>query len=301
MPTYCKYKNCTTRSNFNFKEKSNALYCFKHKKEGMVSMTNLCKIKECFMQASFNFKGKKSGLYCKSHKLDEMINVKHKKCKEKDCNIRPYFNLPGKKNGLYCDLHKKDDMVDTVSKKCINECCDIIVLNNKYDDYCFSCYVKDPKNKDKPIIRNYKTKERAVADYIKEQYPDLSWKFDKTINDGCSFKRPDIMLDLGYQVLIVEIDEDQHKSYKCNNRRLMELSLDVGHRPIIFIRFNPDSYMKGEEKIRSCFSYNKNGLCKVKYTKIWNERLSALKNQIEYWMKNKSDKTAEIIQLFYDE
>ena len=50
---------------------------------------------------------------------------------------------------------------------------------------------------------------------------------------------------------IVEIDENQHIEYDCSceNKRIMELSQDVGHRPIIFIRFNPDDYLNYENKI----------------------------------------------------
>jgi hypothetical protein len=42
----------------------------------------------------------------------------------------------------------------------------------------------------------------------------------------------------------IEIDENQHVAYDCSceNKRIMELSQDVGHRPIVFIRFNPDGY-----------------------------------------------------------
>jgi len=48
------------------------------------------------------------------------------------------------------------------------------------------------------------------------------------------------MCDLGTHILIVEIDENAHAVYDCSceNKRLMELSQDVGHRPIVFIRFN---------------------------------------------------------------
>ena len=224
-------------------------------------------------------------------------------CKEKDCKLHPNFNYEGEKSGLYCSKHKKEDMIDVKHSSCINDFCDTQVNNSKFDGYCFSCYVKDPKNKDKPIIRNYKMKERAVEDYIKEQYPELSLKFDKTIKGGQSLKRPDIMLDLDYQVIIIEIDEEQHKYYKCKNKRTMQLSQDINHRPMILIRFNPDDYVKGKDKIKSCFSYNKRGLCRVnkKDTDRWNERLSELKNQIDYWIKNKTEKTIEIIHLFYDE
>ena len=72
-------------------------------------------------------------------------------------------------------------------------------------------------------------------------------------------KRPDLFLDFGYQVLIVEIDENQHQNYDCSceNKRLMELSQDVQHKPIVFIRFNPDDYMDQERKISSCWTTNK--------------------------------------------
>jgi hypothetical protein len=113
-------------------------------------------------------------------------------------------------------------------------------------------------------------------------------------------------LDLGYQVIIIEIDENQHIDYDCSceNKRIMELSEDVGHRPIIFIRFNPDDYLVKDKRISSCWTLNKKGLCVIKDKKEleWVERLSALSQQIEYWINpsNKTDKTVEIIQLFYN-
>lgn len=36
----------------------------------------------------------------------------------------------------------------------------------------------------------------------------------------------------------------------------MQLSQDVGHRPIIFIRFNPDEYNVGEKRITSYWGIN---------------------------------------------
>ena len=49
----------------------------------------------------------------------------------------------------------------------------------------------------------------------------------------------------------------------------------------------------------------KNGLCTIKKTKKneWEERLKTLENQISYWLnpENQTNKTVEIIQLFYDE
>jgi hypothetical protein len=106
------------------------------------------------------------------------------------------------------------------------------------------------------------------------------------------------------QVIIVEIDENQHIDYDCTceNKRIMELSQDLAHRPIVFIRFNPDEYKKNGIKITSCWGTNQNGICVVKKSKKveWEKRLHALGETIEYWLTHRTDKTVEIIQLFYD-
>jgi len=85
----------------------------------------------------------------------------------------------------------------------------------------------------------------------------------------------------------------------------MELSKDLNHNPIIFIRFNPDEYTKNGLSITSCWGLNKSGICTIKKSKQveWNQRLNTLTNQINYWLnpENITEKTMEIIQLFYDE
>ncbi len=159
---------------------------------------------------------------------------------------------------------------------------------------------------DKPVSRNYKTKEHATVEYVKTKFPNLPWIADKTVFGGCSKRRPDLLLDLLYQIIIIEVDENQHTEYdcSCDNRRVMELSQDLGHRPIIFIRFNPDDYNKEGAHVTSCWGQNKNGVCVVKKSKKgeWTQRLNALEKQIEYWLnpENMTNKTIETIQLFYD-
>ena len=64
----------------------------------------------------------------------------------------------------------------------------------------------------------------------------------------------------------------------------MELSQDLGHRPIIFIRFNPDSYFDKGVKHTSCWGVNGYGICVVKKDKRteWADRLETLRQRIEY-------------------
>jgi hypothetical protein len=232
-----------------------------------------------------------------------MIDIKHNNCIYPECKIRPNFNYENEKKPIYCSTHKLDGMINIVDKTCINNWCYTIV-QNKYEGYCLFCFVHIFPNKH--VSRNYKTKEYAVVEFVKNQYPELTWNFDKIIENSCSKRRPDILLDLGYQVLIIEVDENQHINYDitCEEKRINQISNDLNNRPIIFIRFNPDDYIKNDKKITSCWGYNKNGLCKVKKSKEkeWNERLNSLKEEIDFWINplNQTSELANHIKLFYD-
>lgn len=83
---------------------------------------------------------------------------------------------------------------------------------------------------------------------------------------------------------------------------MMQLWRDAGKRNIIFIRFNPDGYVDtNEKKIMSCWGVNGKGVMALKKTKLkeWVERINVLNNQIQLWIDYPSDKTIEIVQLFY--
>jgi hypothetical protein len=194
-------------------------------------------------------------------------------------------------------------MINIKYKKCKSEWCDSCA-NPRYEEYCAFCYSNLFPNNVKSTV--YKTKEREIVNHIKEIFPNYTWIADKRVSNGCSKRRPDLLVDLGYQVLIIEIDENQHIDYDCmcENKRLMEISQDVGHRSIVFIRFNPDSYYNSNNKlITSCWSFSKHqksiNVGRSKKNE-WLIRLKSLEEQIIYWTNNKTDKTTEIIQLFYD-
>ena len=265
----------------------------------MTAKCIVCKI----TRPTFNFEGQKTATHCGTCKLENMINVKDKKCIV--CKItRPIFNFEGEKTATHCGDCKLENMIDIKNKKCKSDWCNTQPYKNKYKGYCLFCFMNLFPNE--KVSRNYKTKEIAVSDYIKTEFPYMNWICDKQINNGCSKKRPDLLLDLGYQVLIIEIDENQHNNYDCSceNKRLMELSKDLHHRPIIFIRFNPDDYIDNNNKITSCWGLDGNGICCVKKSKKneWVERLNILKDTVDYWIndEHKTDKIIEVIELFYD-
>ena len=92
--------------------------------------------------------------------------------------------------------------------------------------------------------------------------------------------------------------------FRKKNKKNEEIFRSIGHRPLIFIRFNPDEYIdNNSNKITSCWkASNKSGILCVSKTKVkeWNNRLLTLQEQIEYWISNKPDKMIEIVQLYYD-
>ena len=336
---------CKTRPTFNKEGKKKALYCSIHKLEDMVNVTDKKCIHEgCKTQPSYSKEAETKALYCSLHKLDGMVDVKHKTCIHEGCKTRPIYNIDGGTEGLYCNKHKLDGMVDVVNinKICIHEGCktrsvynkegetkalycrmhkldDMIDIKHKtcksewcytraidkYDGYCMHCYMNLFPYK--PVSRNYKTKERSVVEFVTTKFPDFTWVADKHVNGGCSKRRPDLLLDLGDQIIIVEVDENQHIDYDCSceNKRIMELSQDVGHRPIVFIRFNPDNYIdENGNKISSCWGQDGNGICVIKKSKKveWERRLQQLNDQIQYWSNTShiTNKTVEVVQLFYD-
>jgi hypothetical protein len=185
---------------------------------------------------------------------------------------------------------------------CKSEWCDTIVTK-KYNGYCLHCTVNlFPEIQ---ISQNYKTKEFTVISYIREQYADYGWIHNRKIAGGISLCKPDLLLDLDKHTIIIEVDENQHNRYDCSceNKRLMQLSQDNKHKPIVFIRFNPDCYIDDSGiKIISCWRMGKDGVLRLTESKkdIWNQRLLTLKESINYWLSNYTEKMVEVIQLYFD-
>lgn len=177
--------------------------------------------------------------------------------------------------------------------------------NKKFEGYCSRCFINLFPGE--IISRNYKTKQNEVTKTIinhenLKQY-ESRWKIDKEIKGGCSKRRPDILIDLFTHILIVEIDENQHVSIDCENKRMLQIFKDLGNRPCVFIRFNPDGYKIGNKIISSCWSFNENNIIVLKQTKKieWQERLKLLIEKIKYHIENIPQKELEIIKLFFDE
>ena len=293
----CIFKDCIIKPSYNIIGQKNPIYCVAHKKENMISVKNKkCIYENCLFTATYNIEGG-SPIYCSNHKENCMINIYRKKCLYENCITIPCYNIDGRPDGIYCLEHKKPNMINVVGKICKTYLC-YTQVTSKYDGYCLYCFIH--LFPDKPISRNYKTKEKAVTDFILQNFNQYDWMMDKKVADGCSKRRPDALLDLGDKIIIVEIDENQHTDYSCENKRIMELSQDLDHRPITFIRFNPDSYIENNKKVSSCWRVDKTGICKINKKTEWSNRLNKLKDSISESIQNIPDKTIATVTLFYN-
>jgi hypothetical protein len=247
----------------------------------------------------FNLPYEQNSIYCFEHKKENMVDIKNKKCIEENCNIAPTYNFENDKIRLYCVKHKKHGMIDIKSKICLEENCDTQANSKKYKGYCLRCFIN--KFPDIKISRNYKVKELFMTDFIKEQFKDEIITFDKQTG-GCSKRRPDVCIDKFTHVVIIECDENQHQDTSCENKRMMELFQDFGNRPIVFIRFNPDSYINEDgKKVLSSFKMHKAlDVPVIREPKEWLSRLNVLKETIGKWLNVIPSKEVTYEYLFYD-
>lgn len=168
-------------------------------------------------------------------------------------------------------------IICTPSSGC-QHCHMISIIGSKWNPYCFRCYCV--LNPDAVIPRKYKLKEHHVIDKLKENFQEkFTMRFDKIVEGGCSRRRPDVAIDFGSHCLMIEIDENKHTNYSCEEKRMVELYEDISFRKIVFLRFNPDRYKDGTTVYLSPFRYTRAGILHLEETEF-NRRMEQLMERI---------------------
>jgi hypothetical protein len=283
------------RPSYNESGETSALCCASCKTDTMVNVTN----KKCRCgktQPHYNEIGETPAVCCSSCKTDTMIDVKNKRCR---CGkSRPHFNEPGEPTAVCCASCKTDTMVNVISKICpglINgniPCPFRSCSNYKYKNYCTECFRRNfPLDPLTFQIRS-KTKEFATRDYINANYD--GFQHDRILETGhcdCTIKRRiDHRKLIGNTLLVIETDENQHKSYDKMDEETRYDDLYMAHSgKWVYIRFNPDKYI------------NQNGIRKNPTIAA---RLNVLKDEIDKQINRIEDEEntelVERIYLYYD-
>lgn len=295
----CAQEGCKTRPSFNMPGQKGGKWCFEHKPNDAVIMhAKICIEEGCTTSATCNFPGVSPVIYCSSHKKPGMIIINAIYC---HCGVMASYGFPGDKQKT-CVKHKEDGMINVVSPRCKNDGCDMI-CQSKYGGYCARCFIfLFPDNN---VARYYKVKEKHVLDFLVTEFPDQKIINDRKIVGGCSTRRPDFLIDMLTHSVVIEVDENQHSSnrYLCESKRMMEIFQDLGPRPMVYIRFNPDKYVNKKGKtIESCFKqHTVNDMPVIATRKAWQGRLKTLKKHVSDAITSIPEKELTLITLFYDQ
>lgn len=304
----CIDENCEQISHYGYKD-GEIIYCKKHKLLDMINLDNkICVFNDCYKYALYGVLGKSAQL-CKTHADNDHVNVKIKHCGDKNCNKKAYYNIPGQ-SAIKCSTHKTDEMISHPTKKCIvckiepalygiynvQERCEMHKIEgdiNHIEKKCISCdmsYILDQDKKcfycsDSTQLKFKLKKQNEVVSFLlrNDLIPN---KIDKQLEDGtmCQLRsRPDIIYDCLTHFIIVEVDEDQHKSNnkQCEINRMININQVLGIKTI-FIRYNPDGFKSMEKEPNQI------------------KRFKILKEELEYYMINPPEELLTAKYLFYD-
>ncbi len=157
------------------------------------------------------------------------------------CGERPYYTNDGTNYPRRCETHKLPDDTNVVEKRCI-KCYLEYYLN--VNDLCNNC-------NDWFVKKVHKSKETHIKDVLDANNIKYT-SSDKPVDiSSCSKRRPDFLIDKGTFFIVLEVDENQHKSRacECEQIRMIQIHQDIGMNTV-FIRYNPDNYINNlNEKI----------------------------------------------------
>lgn len=265
---YCEYNNCNViKPVFDIKG-GKGRFCVSHKTSEMINViSKRCEYDGCnLLNPVFDVKGGK-GRFCSSHKTIEMIDVKTKRCEYNGCNKSVYYGKPGMYKS-HCAQHKQPGMIRNPTKRC-SKCknkaiwgnnnnpihCELHKTENDInlvEQPCSSCNllnILDKTNRCEYCNPNVcestrLTKQNALMNYLDNI--NLYGSSTDTIIDGgiCGKERPDRIYDFGDKIVILECDENQHRSRpcECEQTRMINIGQSFGGIPVYFIRWNPDNY-----------------------------------------------------------
>jgi hypothetical protein len=140
------------------------------------------------------------------------------------------------------------------------------------------------------VAKEQRTNENNIVTNVMEYFNKYTWICNKPLK--CLF-RPDMYTIIDKNlVLLIEIDENQHKSYDTieEEERIIQIYKELNIINMLVIRINPDSFKDSNNVFHSGIKDNDTEL-----SKRVNIILNTINNEI-----NKKQKNINTIKLFYD-
>jgi hypothetical protein len=282
---------CISNNDIGWPDKMRALYgtikpthCGKHKTDSMTDKGNhMCAV--CDKSRATHGLPGTHPVTCSEHKSDGYVDLNNNvlciKCNKSSSTFGPFG---GKR--IHCRACMENGDVDLVHPMC--EVCKVtqIHVTNRYDNHCQKCYMA--ANPDKTVTRQFRIKEKYFIDEIKSFLNQdntreniLIENYDKTLPN--SRLRPDVYIKIKNEKefsLIVEFDEDCHRSYRSEIERERELYKACGADILVLLRFNPDEFGKH----KACFIWNQDTKTYYLDKPVWEERMQKITDQLKFYL-----------------
>jgi len=179
---------------------------------------------------------------------------------------------------------------------CPNDCA---VCTDKYKGMCVRCFCVAKPNDTRATgaMSYFQAKEQTVRVFLRNAFPEYEWTFDSVWSRRGAFEghpkyRPDGRTTIADRVIIVEVDEHSHASYKCGKERTREADFvataaSLG-RVIVLLRLNPDGYTDEHGVyFPTCFKLSKkSGKVTVdpKQQTQWDGRLAEFGERVRFFL-----------------
>jgi hypothetical protein len=266
----CQHLGCKKEPHFGIPGQRST-HCKTHAPEGTINVRRKqCMHAGCTKEPYFGMPGHKA-LHCKSHATEGAINLNSKKCQHVGCDKKSCYGIPGQKM-IYCAEHHKSGTISCPKRKCeickapamyglgnfpthceqhkdefhINlvhrsckTCTVLEIVDTEGNCSRCSCYLR---------CRLFCRKQRQIKLMLENCTTVPKFQlYDRQIDNGvCGRERPDFIWETPTHMVVLEVDEHQHKHcpHECERVRMINITGALG-MPTFWIRYNPDEF-KGQ-------------------------------------------------------
>jgi hypothetical protein len=175
-----------------------------------------------------------------------MVDVLNKRC---PCGKQPKFNVLGETAGVCCMKCKTSEMVDVVNKVCpgYDRPCPVRTYIGNGHTYCMSC---DPNEYRRKL---YKQHEEAFFEYVKDKIDVHKREFRVSFDPAETskkFARLDGIVFGDGIIVCLEVDEDSHEDYDCDEHRMHLVTAELLQKypdyAVSWVRVDPTTSEKSQ-------------------------------------------------------
>jgi len=240
----CQFDGCVTRPSYGLVA-GKPTHCAAHRAPDMRDMMNrTCQFDGCVTRPWYGEPGL-AVTACAAHRTAGMIVYSNRRCIISTCREIAVFGTIGRQ--LHCETHAVAGEINLIERACAS--CGLLNIIHPVTKLCGYC---DPAQK---ACRPVKRKELEIKGLLESE----GWRcvHDQRLADPCGLRdRPDFVIDVGYCIVIIEVDEHQHREYmcarvcecpesarhcKCQQARMIDIG-QVAGMPTVWIRYNPDAF-----------------------------------------------------------